>query len=428
MANNTDGATSGCHSRRLVLRSLGGGLASGVLGGCLSGPSGTTPSEPTSDNPPRSLSNPPSVSWKRWYDPAADGATPSPEPDVTIVAAVTTPDGGYALAGHVLPPDAGNRPLLLKTDANGREQWRRQFVGGPTRARGLCRTADGGFLLVGEFTHPDGSASGGGAIKTDTAGQVQWRAFPAPDARSAVWDAVRTGDGTYALAGWVEQADEYRGWVAILDPTGDTVITRTVDTADDAAERVNDYTVAELFTAITTTDDGGVVLAGKNADGGRVQKVATSGTTVWTTQFDFPRDVAYDILGTEDGGFVVTGRLFDRWNQPEQRDTAEMFPTALYLTRLDASGTEQWTRAYRTERNESGHTVEPTADNGYLLAGGSVGMSTGADVFMVKTDQDGKTMWRRTYLQDTVGTVGHDLVEAPDGSYALAARTVFVKF
>lgn len=136
-----------------------------------------------------------------------------------------------------------------------------------TQARSLVYADDGGFLLADRR---------GGVVKTDEDGRVAWRAVLAPDVRSSLWSAAQTDGGEYVFGGWVERSEEYAGWFVRLDSAGSTVVTRTFDTADDARARGRDYTVAELFTALTVTDDGIVVLVGKNATRGRVQKLGAA--------------------------------------------------------------------------------------------------------------------------------------------------------
>lgn len=459
MATDSAGRGLGNHvRRRSFLRSGAGALLGGLLAGCLTDPTVSTSSDTGTGTPPRSrsdtpgtvvpatLSRPPSLEWVRWYESNPGGSgTPSPDPDVEVVAAATVPDGGYALAGHVDTPDEARRSILLRTGPGGHERWRRRFGGGtqPVRARTVLRVGDGGFLVAGQlpFPAPDerktpaetdsgrGSRSGA-AIRTDSRGRIEWRAYPEPGTRGTLWDAARVSERRFALVGWIERGDEYAGWFVTLDDRGRVLASETFDSPNDDADRVMDYTVADVFTAVTTTADGGLVVAGKNATGGQVRKLDGDGEPRWTTQFEFPHDVAYDAVGTPDGGVVLTGRLFDDGSLPQPTETSDAFPTSLYLTRLDASGEERWTRAYRTGRNEYGHTVEPVPNGGYLVAGGSVAGANerDQDVFLVRTDPEGRRRWQATYLESTRGTAGRDLVRASDGGYALAAGDVFAKF
>lgn len=459
MTTDRAGRTLGNHvRRRSFLRSGAGALLGGLLAGCLTDPTVSPPSgtgagtvsrarsDTTGTAVRTALSRPPSLGWVRRYESNPGGSgTPSPGPDVEVVAATTAPDGGYALAGHVDTPGETRRWILLRTDPEGHERWRRRFGGGtqPVRARTVLRTADGGFLVAGQLpfpfpderqtpveTDPGRGSRPGAAARTDSRGRIEWRAYPEPDTGGMLWDAARVSERRFALVGWVEQADGYAGWFVTLDGSGEAVTDETFDSPNDDADRVTDYTVADVFTTVAVSADGGLVVAGKNAAGGQVRKLDPDGGTLWTTQFDFPRDVAYDAVPTADGGAVVTGRLFDDGSRSPPMETGHVFPTSLYLTRLDASGEERWTRAYGAGRNEYGHTVEPTPDGGCLVAGGSVAGANGRnqDVFLVKTDPEGRAAWRRRYLGSERGAAGRDLVRAADGDYALAAGDVFVKF
>ncbi len=93
----------------------------------------------------------------------------------------------------------------------------------------------------------------------------------------------------------------------------------------------------------------------------------------------------------------------------------------VYLTRTDSSGEILWTRIYG---GGSGHSVQQTdddgdgnKDDGYVIAG-TYG-DADYDVYLIKTDSLGDTLWTRTYG----GGSGHSVQQTADGGYVIAGGT-----
>lgn len=418
-------------SRRTVLRGICLASTGGLLAGCVERTSSSTRTSPSD---PRFVGSPP-VEWTRSYDPTAETGTPVGTPDVHVESVTTTADTGYALAGRILRDGEAYDPILLRVDNKGREQWRRSFGGGRAdRASMVETTADGGFIIAGDLaaagqTPPGGPGKTGWVATTDTDGRKRWSTTPAAERRSVVESARPTRDGGVALAGWIDTSAGYAGWFARLDPTGHPVVSRTYDSSNDERSRTGDYHVAELFATVTETDDGGFVLGGRSTRGGWVQKVTRDGEARWQTFFEYPHDIARDVLETANGDLLVTGRLYDRSKDGKYTATGTAYPTDLYLTRLTPSGDERWTRAFDGEANEAGQAVTYTDDDGFLLAGGSrrSGSNSRLAAFLVRTDADGARRWSEVYFTGEQGGPAWDVVRAPDGGYAFAAGEVFAK-
>jgi hypothetical protein len=73
--------------------------------------------------------------------------------------------------------------------------------------------------------------------------------------------------------------------------------------------------------------------------------------------------------------------------------------TVVLLLTVMLTGFTQITfeRRYGTSRDEKANNVQPISTGGYLLAGSASDGGTNPDVFLVRTDEWGDTLWTRTY-------------------------------
>ncbi|KPK67201.1 hypothetical protein AMJ82_11085, partial [candidate division TA06 bacterium SM23_40] len=193
------------------------------------------------------------------------------------------------------------------------------------------------------------------------------------------------------------------------DGAGDTLWTRTYGG--------NEYEYAK---ALDTTGDGGYVVAGHTesfgAGNGDVYLVKTdsSGDTVWTRAYGGPEiDWAESVERTDDGGYVIAG-------------STESFGAGnpdVYLIKTDAVGDTLWTRTYGGTGYDHGRSVAQTDDGGYIIAGqtGSFG-APGYNVYLVKTNGAGDTLWTRTYGGSDY-EYGYSVAQTDDGGYIIAGYT-----
>ncbi len=133
--------------------------------------------------------------------------------------------------------------------------------------------------------------------------------------------------------------------------------------------------------------------------------------TLWTKTYGGrDHDYGKSVQETADGGYIVTGITYS-------------FGAGLddvYLIRTDANGDTLWTRTYGGPNYEGGRSVQQTSDGGYIIAGAAGGPSPLAmDVYLIKTDSIGDTLWTRTYgglYQDE----GYAVQQTSDGGYIIA--------
>ena len=220
--------------------------------------------------------------------------------------AIPTADGGFAITGEVTPSGRFVECYLVKTDGNGDEQWTKSYgTSGYESAFALLQTADDGFLLGGRAN--DGSLSPPYdhlLVKTDADGIEQWRKrFSRPgDQRIQALAAAIDG---YLLAGFTnhDTAGDYDVFLVKTDFDGNVVWEKTYGGA--ALDRAF---------AIVATADGGYALVGETESSGAgggdgyLVTVDADGAEQMTVTFGGPdRDRLFGVVRTSDSGYALAG-------------------------------------------------------------------------------------------------------------------------
>jgi uncharacterized delta-60 repeat protein len=136
--------------------------------------------------------------------------------------------------------------------------------------------------------------------------------------------------------------------------------------------------------------------------------------TLWTRTYGGSNwDEAYSVQQTADGGYVVAGYTA----------SFGVGEWDLYLVKTDSQGDTLWTRTYGWIGFDGARSVQQTTDGGYIVAGYTWSFGAGYDDFyLVKTDSQGRYLWSRTY-----GGTGYEEAyscrRTTDGGYVLAGYT-----
>jgi hypothetical protein len=124
-------------------------------------------------------------------------------------------DGGYYFLAETTSYGAGSNDLwLLKTDANGNEQWNKTYGGRYYEmSGGLCFTDDNNILITGS-THSLTQLGDGIIIKVDLQGNIIWQDTFGHDREDQLQGIICTTDGGCIVAGNSDTTGSsgYGGW------------------------------------------------------------------------------------------------------------------------------------------------------------------------------------------------------------------------
>ncbi len=229
-------------------------------------------------------------------------------------AGIVNEEDGYMLAGYSGDPNVTATECaaaLLKTDFNGVEQWHKEYrpSNGFNYIYAVCATSDHGYLLTGN-AQPTTSTADYLMIKTDANGTEQWnKTFDktAYDA-SNIENCYETADGGYIMAGYVYPSGSNSDiWIVKTDSSGNMDWNKTI----------SKNTKRDTMWSFAQTSDAGYVICQttnySSATGNKedifLVKIDENGNTKWVEFFGGPgSQTGIWVNQTRDGGFIVAGR------------------------------------------------------------------------------------------------------------------------
>ncbi len=211
----------------------------------------------------------------------------------------------------------------------------------------------------------------------------------------------QTADGGYIVAGWSYFTSTMMDVYLIkTDAWGDTLWTKTYGSpGQDAGESVQQ------------TADGGYIIAGRtgsfpSGDDAYLIRANPQGDTLWARTYGIvdEYEAAFAVQQTRDGGFIMTGVTF-------------VGGSNVWLVKTDSRGDTLWTRNYGGASSDLGRAVQQTLDGGYIVGGWTYSFGPGdGDVYLIKTDSLGDTLWTRTYGSKGPDS-GWDVKQTADSGY-----------
>jgi hypothetical protein len=389
-----------------------------------------TPEPTPPSTPPPPLSS--EIEWENSYGPLSGNDL------------VQTFDGGYAIAGtEAIYKSASRGPgnwvnqsaLLIKTDALGNVQWKRNFTDAYS-GQSVIQIDDGGFVMAG----PNKTRDAFWLAKTNANGTVEWSKTYLEGNTYVGFTAIQTENGDYVLAGYVRPNGTDNN-VAVLvrtDKHGNLLWKRS-------------YTDNGYFSSIVESDDGGFVLVGEmDNEHSWFVKTDANGDIEWDkTLHIYAVDYLTSLSKTSDGGYILSGKTSPNG----------ISPFNALLVKTDSNGNVQWSKTYeiypnfvRVEEDHGSHPEQysqsfsytlQTQKSGYISAGSLSEryQYVGSWILMVRTDANGNVEWKSRYNYGDVNPgnpyqFGDNrfgfIVATNDGGFALVSTTeyevVLVKF
>jgi len=403
--------------------------------------------------------------------------------NVDVKSIQQTADGGYIVAGSTTSSQNGDVTgvnhggldfWIIKLDASGNKTWDKVLGGsGDEEPASIRQTTDGGYIISGYSTSSqNGDVTGINhgsydvwIVKLDATGNITWnKLMGSVNSEGAQKGAIiQTADGGYiAVTNSISLSTtgnptpggditgDYRGgydaWIVKLDADGN----KTWD-------RLFGGDLTDILTSVEQLADGTYIFAGQSNSHGQTGDITSgfnmlgmnpkpdafmvrldaNGNKLWDKRYgSYGFDVAADIHGTADGGFIVACSVYAADVFGSGDVTGPLHGSGLgdgdaWVIKLDSDGNLIWNKLLGGSGYESSSSVQQTSDGGYTMLGNSnssqnadvTAISHGVqDIWLVKLNATGTKLWDNL-LGGSAAEITGNLIKTSDGGYALSGTS-----
>jgi hypothetical protein len=249
-------------------------------------------------------------------------------------------------------------------------------------------THDQGYVIAGYTSSFGVGMADVYVIKTDSIGDTLWTGLYGDSLQDYGDFVQQTADHGYIIAG------RTRGFGAGIF---DLLLVRIDSVGNTRWIKAYGGPATDWGYAVQETPDSGFVAAGRTASFGNgafdmyLIRTDSIGDTLWTRTYGGSADdYCYSLCHTAGGGYVLVGFTLSFGQQGD-----------VYCVRINENGDTLWTRTYGGSAADDGVSVQQTTDSGFIIAGHThsfgIGTPSYCNVYLIKTDSLGDTLWTRVY-------------------------------
>jgi len=185
------------------------------------------------------------------------------------------------------------------------------------------------------------------------------------------------------------------------------------------------------FFSLSQTKDNGYIISGRanyspstNLDYTNIWLLKLNSTLEEEWETILERESNYfpaTVQETTDGSYIITGITEINWSRSPQNDYD------VFLIKTDSQGKESWERTFDIGdinwKNDFAIFGKESSDNSYLITGFAEISGGGfCDIFLLKTNKDGKEQWRKTFNHQSWDWA-YSLIETKDQGYLIVGGT-----
>ncbi len=280
-------------------------------------------------------------------------------------------------------------------------------------AYATCQTSDGGYIVTGKSVPIYNYGTqyfDATLLKLDSQGLLQWQRFyggSGDDCGSAV---LQTSEGGYIMAGITQKPFSSKA-------NTDVYLVKTDASGRKQWEKYYGGEGDDTAASIRQTGEGDYIITGETVspENGNVDvyliKVNKDGNKVWEKIFGgYETDSGTYVRNTRDGGYIVAGKTFSPATGGYD----------VYLVKTDAEGKKLWEKNYGGKGWDTASMVEQTSDGGFIVTGQTSSYRDGNfDLYLLKTDHLGNKLWEKNMVINDWST-GKWVRQTPEGEYLAA--------
>lgn len=327
---------------------------------------------------------------------------------------VQLPDSGFVIQGFTRSFGPNNQnAYTIRTNSNGDTLWTKALGNGSEG--GVDVLCDSQYIYLLNST----SSFGPGACdieKRDFAGNLVW---------AYGYSGTQIMAPTFFCDG-LNGSKLVLGYDNISTPPYNTIVAMTIDSSGNVLwyRRIGGNKW-EYSGDVKRCNDGGFIICGKtssfnnasnNAPDAFLLRLDANGDSLWMKRYEVaPYQMgASSVLALPDGGFALAGA--------QNKFTAGV--DDLYLVRTDSVGDTLWTRTYGGSGPDYGAELLLMPDSGFLISAqsGSFAPGNNWEIYLVRTDMNGDTLWTAT-MGGLDHDVPRDIIHTYNGGIAILSQS-----
>jgi len=320
-------------------------------------------------------------------------------------------DDGYLLGGTTKSFGHGSSDMLaIKLDRFANVEWMKTY-GWPHHdvCRSIVEVADG-YIIMGDAWDYGQSLLDMFIVKTDFSGKLLWHHYYGTGAQDFGFDIKAIDQGDLLLLGYT------RG----VDPAGDLILIRIDKDGNEKWRNTFGSQYDDYGFELEISNDNSILIIGSKA--GFFHDVASTYYNVHDADIML---LSVDMNGNEQWRQIYGGDSHDLGNSlfskeeniflvgSTQSEGAGSFD--MYLSKTDNLGNLLWNNTFGGPHYEYANSISINAENDIYVLGTSksYGQDGSADIYLVKTNENGDEIWSLS-IGGSYMDQGQKVISTPD--------------
>ncbi len=273
-------------------------------------------------------------------------------------------NSGFTVLGSTEVSQKMSDFWLVRYTTNGDTLWTKTLgTKNKDIPKKLTQTTDGGYLLLGSTIEENGAKLL--VLKTDKNGNEIWRKIFDENEYCKGEDIISIEENKFVLVGG-KGSDEKNSklWMATMDEKGEII-----------RENTFENTLNGCIKTVKKLPVGGFALAGQTSEEGKkdcdaiVFRLDKNGEQMWSTRIKSPGIKMWPecICCSPDSCFILAGWQGNCLNDINSDDP--IFDYDMVVNKLDCSGKVLWTKNFDREGSEGGNAITIRPDGHFIVAG-----------------------------------------------------------
>ena len=284
---------------------------------------------------------------------------------------------------------------------------------GSAGAYSIQETFDGGYVFCGGSIYNGNDVC---IVKLDSAGTIEWaKIYSGPSMEGANY-IEQTPDSGYMVNAVYDIGVPFaRSWLLRLDANGDTLWTKVLSGGTGA-------TIPSMVNSMASVNNAIYGLTGYFEQDTmpivpRVFFIAvlSNGLVAANKTYNYSSTLSSDaraIDKTYDNGFIMAGA----------GATSSQY-SDIYVIRTNGYGDTLWTRTYDKSTSDAAMDVKQTTDSNFIIAAITYDTTVYKNnIYLIKTDAAGDTLWTKKYFYP-LHQVVYSIDQTTDGGYIMTGNT-----